>query len=206
LRELFSDGAASRGQNARKIENPKSRFGMMRPVGAGEAARHGLFEKWRMEMMHVHTDGGRAAAGYTGTTGDCCARAFAIATGRPYQEVYDRINALAKTERRGVRKRTISNARTGVHKNTAHRLAYELAHEYGLWPHGLPGTTLWTPTMFIGQGCKVHLRADELPKGRLVVALSKHYSAVIDGVIHDTYDPARDGSRCVYGYWLFKKD
>ena len=28
--------------------------------------------------------------------------------------------------------------------------------------------------MPIGSGCKVHLRAEELPKGRLVVALSKH--------------------------------
>jgi hypothetical protein len=25
--------------------------------------------------------------------------------------------------------------------------------------------------------------------------------AVIDGVIHDTYDPSRDGKRCVYGYF-----
>ena len=55
--------------------------------------------------------------------------------------------------------------------------------------------------MFIGQGCKVHLRADELPKGRLVVALSKHIVAIIDGVIHDTGDPSRGGTRCVYGYF-----
>jgi hypothetical protein len=59
----------------------------------------------------------------------------------------------------------------------------------------------WTPTMAIGQGCTVHLRADELPAGRLVVSVSKHWVAVIDGVIHDTYDCSRDGTRCVYGYW-----
>lgn len=57
--------------------------------------------------------------------------------------------------------------------------------------------------MQIGQGCKVHLRADELPQGRLVVSLSKHHSAVIDGVVHDTFDPNRDGTRCVYGYYTF---
>jgi hypothetical protein len=34
-----------------------------------------------------------------------------------------------------------------------------------------------------------------------VVALSKHYAAVVDGVVHDLYDPSRDGTRCVYGYW-----
>jgi hypothetical protein len=32
--------------------------------------------------------------------------------------------------------------------------------------------------------------------------VSKHYCAVIDGVIHDTSDPSRDGTRCVYGYWI----
>jgi hypothetical protein len=25
---------------------------------------------------------------------------------------------------------------------------------------------------------------------------------VIDGVIHDTFDPSRGGTRCVYGYWI----
>ena len=60
---------------------------------------------------------------------------------------------------------------------------------------------VWTPTMGIGTGCTVHLRADELPNGRLVVAVSKHYTAVLDGVIHDIENPSRDGTRCVYGYW-----
>ncbi len=55
--------------------------------------------------------------------------------------------------------------------------------------------------MKIGQGCTVHLRADELPGGRLIVRVSRHMCAVIDGVIHDTHDPSRAGTRCVYGYW-----
>ena len=59
----------------------------------------------------------------------------------------------------------------------------------------------WNPTMQIGSGCKVHLHDGELPLDRLVVAVSKQYTAVIDGVIHDIYDPSRDGERCVYGYW-----
>jgi len=44
-------------------------------------------------------------------------------------------------------------------------------------------------------------RAEELPKGRLVVRLSRHLSAVIDRVIHDIYNPDRRGARCVYGYF-----
>ncbi|MGA2164193.1 MAG: hypothetical protein ABSH36_06960, partial [Solirubrobacteraceae bacterium] len=55
--------------------------------------------------------------------------------------------------------------------------------------------------MKIGHGCTVHLHAEELPSGRLIVRLSRHMCAVIDGVIHDTHDPSRQGTRCVYGYW-----
>lgn len=60
---------------------------------------------------------------------------------------------------------------------------------------------VWTPTMKFGSGCTVHLRSGELPMGRLVLRLSKHLAAVIHGVLHDTYDCSRDGTRCVYGYW-----
>jgi hypothetical protein len=65
-------------------------------------------------MEHAYDDGGRAQVGYKGTTDDCVTRAIAIAAEVPYQEVYDRINELAKRERKGKRKRGISGARTGV--------------------------------------------------------------------------------------------
>lgn len=136
----------------------------------------------------VYNDGGRAEAGYRGQTDDCATRAVAIATGLPYQEVYDRINELGKRERRGKRKRGVSNARTGVYRQAMQRLMAELDWE-------------WTPTMHIGSGCTVHLRADELPSGPLVLSLSKHYAAVIDGVLLDTGDCSRGGTRCVYGWW-----
>jgi hypothetical protein len=139
-------------------------------------------------MTYVYDDGGRAAAGYKGETGDCVVRAIAIATALPYQEVYDNINEIAKGERTGKRKRGKSNARLGVYKGTIRKYMEALGWE-------------WTPTMQIGSGCQVHLRADELPVGRLVVSVSKHSVAVIDGVVHDTHDPSRDGTRCVYGYF-----
>ena len=56
-------------------------------------------------------------------------------------------------------------------------------------------------TMTIGSGCTVHVKADELPPGRLVLSCSRHYVAMVDGMPHDTHDPSRDGTRCVYGYW-----
>lgn len=139
-------------------------------------------------MTWTFNDGGRAAAGFKGKTGDCVCRAIAIATGMPYAEVYALINESSKGERRGKRKRGTSSAREGVYKPTTKKLLASLG-----WK--------WTPTMQIGQGTKVHLRADELPGGRIIVSCSRHLVAVIDGVIHDTHDPSRGGTRCVYGYW-----
>jgi hypothetical protein len=136
----------------------------------------------------IYDDGGRADAGYKGDTHDCVCRAAAIATGKPYQEIYDQINNLGARERRSKRKSRKSHARTGVYKATTRKLMEQLG-----WR--------WTPTMQVGSGCKVHLRADELPPGRLVVQLSKHTTAVINGVVHDTFLDDRGGTRCVYGYW-----
>jgi hypothetical protein len=39
-------------------------------------------------MMWVADDGGRAATGFSGKTGDCVVRAIAIACELPYAEVY----------------------------------------------------------------------------------------------------------------------
>lgn len=147
-------------------------------------------------MKFVFNDGGRAEAGYKGTTGDCCCRAIAIATGMPYQEVYDLINEFGKAERPNRKTRrgnkhngSRSSARTGVYKDTMRKIMAHLGWE-------------WIPTMQIGQGCKVHLREDELPKGRIIVNVARHYAAVIDGVLYDTWDSQEDGNRCVYGYWV----
>ena len=135
----------------------------------------------------VADDGGRELAGYRGAAGDCTCRAIAIAADLPYQAVYDRLNELVpEHDRRGPGRR--GSARTGVNRRTYDALLAEL------------GFT-WTPTMTIGSGCRVHLAVGELPPGRLVCRLSRHVTAVIDGMVHDTYDPSRDGSRCVYGYW-----
>lgn len=151
-------------------------------------------------MRFIYDDGGRAAAGYKGETRDCVCRSIAIATGKPYKEVYDLINEYAKSERTGKRKTGKSSARTGVYKNTIKKVM----EHYG-WK--------WTPTMLVGKGCKVHLVENELPSGRLVVSLAKHCTAVINGVVHDTFNPNEriyvvDGieitdtePRCVYGYF-----
>lgn len=145
-------------------------------------------------LPFVQHDGGRAAAGFKGTARDCVCRSIAIVAQLPYEEVYA-VLANGRGSQRMSRatggKRLSASAREGIH--TKRKWFRDYMASLGF---------KWAPTMAIGQGCKVHLAAGELPAGRLIVAVSKHYTAVIDGVVHDTHDPSRNGSRCVYGYWV----
>jgi hypothetical protein len=140
-------------------------------------------------------DGGRAAAGYEGQTGDCVVRSIAIATGMSYQKVYDDLfqaneefRTTSRTKLAKRLKQRNDSPRTGTHRVVLNKYLQKLG-----WK--------WTPTMFIGQGCKVHLKKEELPMGTLIVSCSKHLTVVIDGILNDVFDCSRNGTRCVYGYW-----
>mgnify|MGYP001560219333 CR=1 FL=1 len=136
--------------------------------------------------MFEYDDGGRQAAGFKGGAGDCICRAVAIVSGRPYMDIYAALSRGAGRER----KSKGATARNGIHSSC--QWFKQQMKEWGF---------TWTPTMQIGSGCKVHLKAEELPLGRIITTVSRHWVAVIDGVIHDTHDPSRGGTRCVYGYW-----
>lgn len=165
-------------------------------------------------MRWVYDDGGRSLAGYVGTAGDCVTRSIAIATGRPYAEVYvalwGELREYASTRRDRTAKRI---ARKGGKRGTTPRNGVS-RKVFGPYLESLGWE--WVPTMRIGSGCTVHLADGELPGGRLIVLVSKHLTAVIDGVIFDTFDPQREGDtfypadgappkkiggRCVYGYF-----
>jgi hypothetical protein len=145
----------------------------------------------------IYDDGGRAAAGFAGKTGDCVTRAIAIATGQPYRTIYDEL--FQRNREFAATSRSRKALRTAGHGGSPRN---------GIWgtevarPYLLSLDWTWHPTMRIGSGCKVHLRADELPGGRLIVSVSHHFVAVVNGVIHDTHDCSRDGTRCVYGYFV----
>jgi len=143
------------------------------------------FKKQKRMAKFKYNDGGKSLAGYKSDSGDCVCRAIAIVTNVAYKDVYNTINKIASSERKN---RGRSSARNGVKKATTRKVM----QHFGL---------TWTPTMQIGSGCTTHLRADELPKGRIIASVSKHVVAVIDGVIHDTHDCSREGTRCVYGYY-----
>tara|TARA_B110000438_G_scaffold128412_1_gene124695 strand:+ start:59 stop:544 length:486 start_codon:yes stop_codon:yes gene_type:complete len=149
----------------------------------------------RSNLKFKVNDGGRAAAGYKGQTGDCVVRSIAIVTGMTYQKVYnDLYNAnkvfrsTSKTKLARSLKQKNDSPRSGTHRVVLKNYLSQLGFQ-------------WTPTMFVGQGCKVHLKKEELPSGTLLVSCSKHITCIKDGVLHDTHDCSRNGTRCVYGYW-----
>ena len=133
-----------------------------------------------MNESFRYNDGGRSRYFKAKRVGDCVVRSIAIATGRNYKEVYEDARVFLGY-----------SPRNGIESKGTKKL---LAHFGGEWH----------PTMTIGSGCKVHLKADELPMGRIVCSCSGHLVAVIDGVVNDTFDCTRGGTRCVYGYWVFK--
>lgn len=140
-------------------------------------------------------DGGREAAGYKGKTGDCVCRSIAIITGLPYEQVYEALANGNATQRKGKREGSKAGVRTAARGiNTKRKWFADYISSLGFE---------WVPTMKIGEGCKVHLKAEELPTGKLIVNVSHHFTAVIDGVINDIYDPSRGGTRCVYGYYKY---
>ena len=113
----------------------------------------------------VQDDGGRAAAGYRGTAGDCVVRALAILTDRPYRECYQK---LARRNKIYTGKRS---ARNGVNKQ-----AYEAVFaDVGLTKISLTGTR---PT---------YTEAWER-YGDCIVTTARHVCALVGGVLRDTFD------------------
>lgn len=140
-------------------------------------------------MKFIYNDGGRSNYFKKENVGDCVVRAICNATGKDYKEVYDAINVMAKSEKTTKRKPGISSSRNGVYKSTWKKYLERLG-----WK--------WHSCMGIGTGCTTHLNSSELPKGTLIIQVSKHLTCVKDGVLYDTYDCSRNGTRCVYGYFM----
>ena len=142
-------------------------------------------------MKLIITDGGRKDAGLRGSfTGDCVIRSIALASGMPYRSVHNDF------------KKLIANKLGYIPEDGI--LTQKPAFKRYMVESGFR----WNITCRIGSRDRVHMNAAELPMGRLVLSLSKHYSCVIDHIIYDTYDPSNTrngkGKRMVYGFWSFE--
>lgn len=153
-----------------------------------------------MDQKWIYSDGGRSEY-FKGTAGDCGPRAAAIVLEKDYKEVYDELNEIQSM--------WIEEKRNKVRNKEKwkHLFKQDTSVRTGTWPEVMKEYMKrngyeWVPTMKPGQGCKVHLNSEELPSSRILLSVSKHYTAMIDGVIYDTHDCSREGTRCVYGYFI----
>ena len=116
---------------------------------------------------YMHDDGGRKAAGYRGTTGDCVLRALAIGTSGDYAQIRKDLMRIAKELQvpGGVSVFNGTNA---------------------LIPHHYLTARGWVAV----DDRDAYLRPADLPACPLIVHLSSshHYVAVVDGVVRDTWD------------------
>lgn len=140
----------------------------------------------KSSMPWVYNDGGRSKY-YSGNEFDSITRSIAIIAEKDYKEVHDLLEDYISKE--CLDTKYVNNSNLKVRKEVASKLLKDLGYK-------------WLPTMKFAGGCKVHLRPDDLPNGRLIVNISKHFTAVIDKVINDVYQPDRGGTRAVYGYWF----
>jgi hypothetical protein len=150
----------------------------------------------------VKDDGGRRksgiarAAGRKDAAGDCVVRAIAIATERPYCDVHDALT-LASV-------RYVYAGRASEWSKWAKRRGGVRTFDPD---HGCSDEVYAPYLESLGWSCvspkgqRVRLRADELPRGRLIVSIHRHLVAVIDHVIHDTHDCGGAGRVPVKDYW-----
>lgn len=137
-----------------------------------------------MEAKWIWHDGGRAGAGFVGSTGDCVVRAIAIATGKEYREVYDAIYSAAG-----------ASPRLGVASLYSDKLLAD-------W--GFERVRCVTPN-------KLNFM-DDIP-GIVVLRFGPtgnrrmcgHIATMVDGTIYDTWDPQLEDDYVVESYWLAPK-
>ena len=129
-----------------------------------------------------YDDGGRAAVGYRGRTGDCVVRAIAICTGEDYRAVYLTMaehmkrngyaasgNAYATRERN--RKAPRSKGQIA-----ARRVQDRVLEAYGFRKVRLP------------TGARPTFTEAHHQFGDCVVGTTKHVAAIVDGALRDTFD------------------
>ncbi|MBM3966218.1 MAG: DUF2786 domain-containing protein [Planctomycetes bacterium] len=132
-----------------------------------------------MECIHrfYWNDGGRSSCGFVGLAGDCVTRAISIATGLAYRDVYNELSMLSgKSPRAGM-----------VDSITAQYLI----------------SRGWERQSTTGVLVEDFL----VPVGTSIIECHKcrrgngHVFAVIDGVLHDTWDPREELAYEVTAQW-----
>lgn len=126
--------------------------------------------------MYKYNDGGRTEAGFK-SEHDCGIRAVAIACELSYNEARALLKRSSKLGKMGS-----GQISKGIYKEDMTHALRTIG-----WR--------WCPAPKF-EGRKA--RYSDLPKGRVIARMAKHYVAVVNGEIHDTWDSSQ---KMVYGYW-----
>lgn len=156
-------------------------------------------------LPYNRTDGGRQDAITDGeidsriNKGDCVTRAIAIATNTPYAEVYEDIKYLCETEK-PVFDRKMSDPNNGVYPELY--MPY-IEQYFNVTAKAYDEEHLDKPHR--------HVSSEDFGTGTFIVQIHRHLLAIIDGVIHDSWDSnnkgwrtkrnQHDGQNCVIRWW-----
>ncbi len=151
-------------------------------------------------MKFIETDGGRQAAGFIGTTGDCVTRALTIVTGEPYKQVYQELFDTAKAYSKEYDnpiaeriKRHGATPRRGVNKEI---------YDIFLRKRGWAYLNKLKNDKYVERMVEDTFDSEKM----YIVQVSKHLTVVKNHTILDSYDPSKDGKRGVKGYYLKIRD
>jgi len=154
----------------------------------------------RKHMAYKYDDGGRNACGFQGKSGDCFLRAYAITEGKNYAE------ARKEMEEEYKKLKPITHKRRGAKKPSRLKNEGVSSNVYGVYTKhareilSKKGYT-WTPVMGIGTGTTMHVKEGELPQGKNILRVSKHFIASEGQDWKDSHNASRGGTRAVYGYY-----
>ena len=130
--------------------------------------------------MYQFCDGGRRAAGLKGKSGDCAVRALAIAAQMEYRVAQRLIKEYAAKGRQGSK----AIAR-GVYREDFDAALRSIGWQWQSAP------------IFPGRKARYY----DIP-GTAILRMAKHYAAVVDGVLLDSWDSS---NKMVYGFWAKAK-
>ena len=130
---------------------------------------------------YTYNDGGRAQAGYKGTTGDCICRAVCILTGRDYKEVYETIADFMSSKGRTKSANMYTYRRVQGKRSQASTKRRKVTTEQIVKLFGFKKVTL--PKGELPTYTEAHERY-----GDCLATTTKHIVALKDGALQDIFD------------------
>jgi hypothetical protein len=138
-----------------------------------------------ISMQFQYTDGGRSRY-FTGVAGDCVTRAFAVALGINYLDIYQLVNRYSKLEKDEDINDKVKGIGIKVKRSSANGGVYPVTIQKIAESFQLKFTKKYGKPTYLSK------------KGIYIVLFDAHISCVKDGVVLDTHDCS---DMFYYGYY-----